>query len=244
MSVVGGPRRSTVFTNTKSYYNFDLSGENNVEATSNNNSLSYLDNQSNITFSCWFRTEDITRANDLQFVVMEASRQIYFQTRVYLDGENMTFSMKINNSSVLDKTRTIDLTSYTWYNIVMQYDGVTGAIYLDGVAESGVTLGLSSFTTFASKTRFFGQVGSFTTPYRATQLAIWNRYLTASEVSDVYNNGCPSDISSLLPNTWYKMDDATGNNLSTTIPDNGSNGENANGNGGISISILTDSPCL
>ena len=245
MSVVGGPRRSTVFTNTKSFYNFDGTGSANREATSNSNSLSYLDNQANITLSCWFRTEDVTRVNNMQFLAMEGNRSIYFQSRVYLDGENVTFSMTINNTQVLFKTRTIDLTSYTWYNIVMKYDGSAGAIYLDGVEESNITVGLSAFTTYANKPRYFGEVGSEeTTPYKSTNFALWNRALSTSEVSDVYNNGCPSDISSLNPNTWFKMDDATGNSLSTGLPDSGSNNQPASSSShAFSVAIITDSPC-
>ena len=231
------------FINTKSFYNFDELGGSNKDATSNSNSLSYLDNQANITLSCWFKTGDVTIVNNMQFLAMEGNRSIYFQSRVYLDGENVTFSMTINNTQVLFKTRTIDLTSYTWYNIVMKYDGSAGAIYLDGVEESNITVGLSAFTTYANKPRYFGEVGSSTTPYRSTNFALWNRALSTSEVSDVYNNGCPSDISSLNPNTWFKMDDATGDGLGTTLPDSGSNNQQANSNNSFSVAIVTDSPC-
>jgi hypothetical protein len=80
-------------------------------------------------------------------------------------------------------------------------------------------------------------------PYNATQVAIWNRILTTQEISDVYNNGCPSDLTSLNPNNWLKIDDAFDNGLGITLPDSGSDNANIQSIQLFSQGILTDSPC-
>jgi len=86
MSVVGGPRRSTVFTNTKSFYNF-LGTENNLPATADVGDLSYLESQSNMTFSVWFKTPNNVDNLNFNFLFIGEGRNSYCRVQLLTDKQ-------------------------------------------------------------------------------------------------------------------------------------------------------------
>lgn len=241
MSVVGGPRRSTVFTNTKSFYNF-LGTENNLPATADVGDLSYLENQSDITFSVWFKTPNNVDNLNFNFLFIGVGRNSYCRVQLLTDSTTQTFNLGLSRlimSSRVTKTITTD----TWYHLLYTWDGTNGSIYFDGVSQTIDSETPESFGTFGTaKPQFFGGTGTLS-PYNATQVAIWDSVLTTQQITDIYNNGCPSDLTSLNPNTWLKMDDAFDNGLGITIPDSGNDSANITSIQQFPQGILTDSPC-
>ena len=243
MSVVGGPRRSTVFTNTKSFYN-ELGGQI-LSATANSGDLSYLNNQGIISASVWFKVLAQTNGT-FQFVTMVAGRTAYF--RFQLNYDTTGASPRANCFLIINSTQAlvgnINVTlNNGWHHFMCTYDtSVGGKFYVNGNQVLNPTIAQASFTTTTVKPTFFGGTGVLN-EYNATQLAIWNRVLTSQEVIDVYNNGCPSDLTRLNPNTWLKMDDAFDNGLGITLPDSGSDNATIESIQQFPQGILTDSPC-
>ncbi|MDB0059555.1 LamG domain-containing protein [bacterium] len=241
MSVVGGPRRSTVFTNTKSFYNF-LGTENNLPATADVGDLSYLESQSNMTFSVWFKTPNNVDNLNFNFLFIGEGRNSYCRVQLLTDATTQSFNLGLS-SVVMTSRNTKTITIDTWYHLLYTWNGTNGSIYFDGNSQTIDSETPESFSTFGTaKPQFFGGTGTLS-PYNATQVAIWNRILTTQEISDVYNNGCPSDLTSLNPNNWLKIDDAFDNGLGITLPDSGSDNANIQSIQLFSQGILTDSPC-
>jgi hypothetical protein len=246
MSVVGGPRRSTVFTNTKSYDNFLL--DTNIPATSNVGDLSYLDNQSIICASVWFKVLQ-TSNGSYQFVTNLGGRsQTYLRFQLTYDSgipgvtlPRSNCSLVINNTQALTGTQNGALTQ-GWHHFYVEYNNGVGEFFLDDNSVGNTITAQATFTPSPQKYTFFGGSGVLT-KYYATQLAIWNRMLTSAEYKNVYNNGCPSDLTSLNPNTWLKMDDAFDNGLGITLPDSGSDNATVESIIPLNEGIETDSPC-
>lgn len=237
------PLGSTSFSNTKSYNN-EYNG-NIIGATANVGDLSYLNNQGIISASVWFKVLAQTNGT-FQFLTMVGGRTSYFRFQLNYDTTGAfpraNCFLIINNTQALLGNATVTLNN-GWHHFLCTYDtSVGGKFYINGNQVLNPTIAQASFTTTTVKPTFFSGTGILN-EYNATQLAIWNRVLTSQEVQDVYNNGCPSDLSSLNPNTWLKMDDATGDATSTTITDSGSDNATIESLIPFTDAIETDSPC-
>ncbi len=237
------PANGGSFTNTKSFYN-ELGGGI-LPATANSGDLSYLNNQGIISASVWFKILSQTSAS-YQFVTMVAGKITYFRFQLSYDTSGVSprvnCFLTINSTQALIGNATLTLNN-GWHHFMITYDtSLGGNFYINGNVLAGTSVLPASFTSTTDKPTFFGGTGQLT-EYNATQLAIWNRVLTSQEINDVYNNGCPSDLTSLNPNTWLKMDDAFDNGLGITLPDNGSDNATIESVQQFPQGILTDSPC-
>lgn len=122
----------------------------------------------------------------------------------------------------------INLSLNTWYNFSQVWDGTNVKLYLDGA--------LISTTTTINTASFAGRSGynikfdigrgrsSNSYPCKIDEFAWWDSDKSSS-ISDIYNSGVPTDLSSLSPVHWYRMGDNDGG-TGTTITDQGSGGNN------------------
>jgi hypothetical protein len=85
-----------------------------------------------------------------------------------------------------------------WTHFCITGDSTTATLYVNGVStDTGTDKDLNISKIAASPPHFFND--------KASNIAIWNVTLTASNVSTIYNNGSPADISSLNPVSWWKL---------------------------------------
>ena len=117
-------------------------------------------------------------------------------------------------------------TLHQWHHIVATYSNITEtvSIYIDGVKN--ISRALPGFGNMATNTDnlFLGIEGSAGFSGRMDELAIWNKALSATEISSLYNNGYPVTISGGLTaglqvyvpmdNTW---NDVSGNNYNAEL---------------------------
>ena len=92
-----------------------------------------------------------------------------------------------------------------WNHYAVTYDGTILRGYLNGEPVNTSTIALNTGTSVD-----FTIGGGAYTPANGfsgdvSNIAIWDSVLTASNVSTIYNNGAPNDISLLSPNNWYKL---------------------------------------
>jgi hypothetical protein len=80
-------------------------------------------------------------------------------------------------------------------------------IYIDGTqAATSTTLVPSSLSATAGDNFQIGALnGSFLTSGNIDEVAIWNSALTQAQISQVYNNGYPADLTSLSPVSWWRL---------------------------------------
>jgi len=134
-----------------------------------------------------------------------------------------------------------------YHNIVMNHNGTGYDIYIDGVIAYAATLAsgntgdISGYQTSTSgivSGFYFNSVKlmkvDYGTGYNTTGLldeaSFWDSPLTASQISDIYNNGVPGDLGDLQPNGWWRMgesDSATDGGTVTGIQDISGNGNHA-----------------
>ena len=112
-----------------------------------------------------------------------------------------------------------------WHHLVLTYDAVNPllsssfTVYIDGVnyAIRTTSVGLGSY----ANANYVGKSTGFTFNGLIDEFALFNSELSSSNVTDIYNSGVPTDISSLSPVGYWRMgDDDSG--TGTTITDQGS----------------------
>jgi hypothetical protein len=143
-------------------------------------------------------------------------------------------------------TGTSNLSINTWYHVACTYDGRGGStayngitLYINGVAESVTTSG-GGYTAMSNTSQNV-EIGKHLTNEllgNIDETAIFNTELSASDVTAIYNNGVPNDISCLSPLSWWRM----GEDATFDLVDNGSGGNDGTSqNMGLS-SISNDVP--
>ncbi len=121
-----------------------------------------------------------------------------------------------------------------WNHYAVTYDGTILRGYLNGEPVNTSTIALNTGTSVD-----FTIGGGAYTPANGfsgdvSNIAIWDSVLTASNVSTIYNNGVPNDISSLSPVSWWKLNAQDTLNYSFNTPGNWTIKDYAGSNDGTS----------
>ncbi len=172
----------------------------------------------------------IVRNNIIMNVMDTALNNRDALINTFVSDNNLFFNNGVNYANASSTTdifedplfATTHSTLHQWHHIVATYSNTTETmkIYIDGVEDISRTL--PGFGNMATNTDnlILGIEGSSGYSGRMDELAIWNKALSATEISNLYNNGTPVSISGdltaglqvYLPmdNTW---DDVSGNNF-------------------------------
>jgi len=146
--------------------------------------------------------------------------------RLRINSSNGTLSGYLQTS--------IDLSDDKWHHLAFTFDGTTNAdgvnLYVDGIRISSFTANNPGLASSTGSTL----IGSYLTSDwymngSISNASIWNAALTSPQVTELYNNGTPSNLSShsVTSNlvSWWKL-----NNTTTGIEDSkGSNNGTNNG---------------
>ncbi len=126
-----------------------------------------------------------------------------------------------------------------WCHLVATWDGnTTVTLYLDGAQVYQKTNAPSSLPSRAD--RFMIGKGAFTNEGKVDEAAYWNRGLSASDITAIYNSGVPTDLSSYSPVGWWRCGDNDGG-TGTTVTDQGSGGNDMSVNNGATFSTSVPS---
>ena len=150
-----------------------------------------------------------------------------------------------------------------WYNIVLTRAGDTQKMYINGALQATATglttLSLNDYVLIGKQNNGYNKDAD------VSNLAIWSSELTTSQITTLYNQGLPSNLSTFSTkpifwsqfgtnssfnasaNRWTSIDEISGNNvLSHTVmsEDDIVNGPGYSGNGlgSSSIDIVGDAP--
>jgi hypothetical protein len=159
-------------------------------------SLTKTDNASlsitgNLTLVAWIRPTSVSGDNAIMGKSDGASDRSYY---FYLDAGNLKAKISPTGSGAAQPLGVTTLSTNTWYHVALVYNGTDIRLYLDGVLDAnGASNPLTyssgihdSSTAFAIGARgdgadyFDGQID---------EVAVFNRALTADEISSVYENG-------------------------------------------------------
>ncbi len=114
-----------------------------------------------------------------------------------------------------------------WNHYVITYDGTTAKGYVNNVAtpENTVTLSTGTTNTFKIGNGYFN-IGNFNG--KLSNCSIWNAALTSAQVSELYNEGVPSNLNnhsaySNLVSWWQLGSNSSFNTNWTVLDEKGSN---------------------
>ena len=184
-----------------------------------------------ITLSTWFKSTDSGNGQGQIFKTSLWDIKVY-GNKVYLFKASALY--RYWNSS--------DLFNGSWHNIIIYipntatWDLADAKIYVDS-ADLGAGTGINDGTGVPQITDIYGlfKTGSGGGGTMTAEISNWAYWLSdkRDEVSTIYNNGMPGDLSSLSPNVWWKLDsgtvttdtqvdliDSSGNNITGTGPRN------------------------
>ena len=208
MSGTVGPRRSTIFSNTKS---IALDG---VDDFVDCGSISALNSASMVSISIWAKKSSTSGVNIGVGSLVSSTNGIWLNW--FTDN---TLYFTIRNGAIM--TTSYALSGDTdWHNIVGVYNGVNAKIYVDGnLAVIGTNIPSSLSSTAGNNFEIGALDGGFFTSGNIDEVAIWNSEINISDVWD--GSGVPFDISSSNPLSWWRCGDG---DTSPTLTDNGSGG--------------------
>ena len=150
----------------------------------------------------------------------------------YNDGYQYIAAGGLSNSDVFDDA---------WHHVAIVFvasgyqtttgtsstDGKGYKIFIDGTRVDTVLASTSHSYALATTSSFFA-VGKERTSYYTgliDEVAIFGSSLSDSDITDIYNSGVPTDLSSYSPTLWWRMGDDDGG-TGTTVTDQGSGGNN------------------
>ena len=202
-----GAKVGSSFSNTQS---IELDGIDDIVSLS-----SRTQNFTDFSISAWFIAisggsykaiiGNTTAVGGYLFAIVETSGSIYFYD---------------NGWRQLSGT----ITDGNWHHLIVTYDSSANELksYIDNSLYTTYTPNPSALP---SNSHSFNQIGGRTSVGRWSgnldELAVWDSVLDSTQVSNIYNNGIPNDLSSTNPVHWWRCGDG---DTAPTLTDNGSGG--------------------
>ena len=167
---------------------------------------------SHITLSCWFRAIDAIgtksfyfwRANTGSFRLQEPTDRLF-----------VTSSIHGGIYRYWDSTTVVpDILDGGWYNIVLyipnstapaQWDATNAAYYINGIEVGGGT-NIGGTPLCDEITDIYGLFHGISPG--SCEISNWAYWLSdeRANISTIFNNGIPGDLTSLSPDVWWKLD--------------------------------------
>jgi len=140
-------------------------------------------------------------------------------------GYNPQFVIWNGNTAYNNGTSATAVSDGAWHHIVGVYEpSVAIRMYVDGSLSEENTTSIPASMNDISDNLILGRfTPSYSSGYNFNgnmdEVAIWDSVLSAANVTTIYNNGVPNDISGLNPVAYYRMGDG---DTYPTLTDSGS----------------------
>lgn len=218
-------------------YVFDFDGSNDYINFINGSTMA---RGQEITYSVWANLDTFSAD------IIGNKGSSNFGTGLNFAAGNLVFQLGDGSNDSYNNSR-ITLSNYVntneWFHIIGTFDGTNAKIYINGIERNNWTP-TQPFTISGWNNNFqigkrADQVSSFING-RLSNVAFWNSGLTPTQVTTLYNNGSPNDISSLSPISWYKLNaQDTFDGTNWTIKDYGSGSNDGTSSGMTSANLIT-----
>ena len=215
------------FTSGYSPYALDFDGANDYIDCGNDSSLNI---SGDLTLSIWVYLESDLTFNMVISKTIDANYRNYNFT---IRPTTRTITFYTNNGTYENTTTSLSVDLNTWTNIVISCEsGVTNGtkFYFNNVLDT--TTGTHTITGETSDL-YFGVTkftGSFANYFdgKLSNASIWNTNLTSAQVSEIYNEGVPSNLNnhsaySNLVSWWQLGSNSSFNTNWTVLDEKGSN---------------------
>ena len=212
---------ASTFTNTKS---IEFDGVDDLMTTN----LSINNSFSSLTISAWVNYNQLTNYEGTVFSqwVQNVFSNSTLLCYVEPSGANKVFKIYWGPTTSNPLVSSTTLQIRVWYHVVLTWDGSNIKLFVNGTEEdsqskttinnSTQTLSIGAFSN-PTQTGFNGEIKGY-----IDEVSVFNTALSSSDVSDIYNSGTPTDLSSYSSLvSWYRMGD--GDTFPTITDNKGSN---------------------
>jgi len=218
MSVIGGPRLSTIPPTFFNDYSFDFDGTDDYIETT-------LKESGDITLSAWINcdgTYTIWQPRyPLSITPSHSSLPNATLGRIYMRSTNFNVMLQIYDDAGANFNNyyvDVDLDGAGWKHCVWTFNNTTKHIYfyLDGVRQDWTKWGgtpsdvpylTATGYVYDSFLKMGTRAGSYFFDGKVDEVSVWDSVLSSSNISTIYNSGTPNNLTSLNPVAWYRMGD-------------------------------------
>jgi Concanavalin A-like lectin/glucanases superfamily len=199
-----------------------------------------LDTDDGWSVSYWLKIDStqVGGAGDYQYVYSKRSGENGTEDFIQNDSGTWYLYVGTGTGTFAATKVNVALSLNTWYHVVTYYNGASSKCYINGSSNS---ISLNAITTNTGSLYIGGKSGAGTANFAGAmeEFGIWNRELTQSDVTALYNsgNGLPyydptdvkgdSTLSTSLVSYW-KLDETSGTRAdshgSNTLADPSSTG--------------------
>jgi hypothetical protein len=232
------------FLNEKSML-FD--GTNEYVDMGNPTELNFADTDA-FSISVWIKTTDTFG----MVVAKQLDSAPFTGWRWGVDNGKSSIEMASGSSNFIRReTTSTGLGDGFWHNIVITYSGSGTAagvnLYIDDTLQGMATTSDNLSGTIASAATFkVGVRGPSSGQYAGNvdEVSVWDKALSGSEITDIYNSGTPSDLAEHSASAnqvgWWRMGDE--DDTISSIKDRSTNSNDGTPTNMESGDIVTDTP--
>ena len=201
-----------------------------------------------LTLSAWIKSPTLTGTNQGIIYKDDNTNRCYKMQLAGSSGVPLgRLQFSTFESGVVDHTDgTTNLADDDWHHVVAVYTPSTSVVlYVDGAVQTTNTIGIPVSIDNDPADFEIGRKGDGTLYFDGNidEVAIWNTALTAAQVTQVYNNGYPRDLTFLSPTSWWRLgEDAYFVSPDFTIPNKISGGVSGVSDNMTDIALVADAP--
>jgi len=246
MSGTVGPRPESIFNR----FSFEFDGTDEFVTMGNTINMAQ-DGSDAFSFSFWMKR---TNGGGVQ-TFLGKSQTSGKGIRIYSNG-NIIYMLigTYSSACIFNQFNFTTLNNGSWHHIVWTYDGSSTQagmkLYINDSLKtlgSGITntpINLQN-TTMDFMIGASGTLSSYNYEYNGymDEVSYFDSVLTQENITSIYNNGVPSNISSLNPISWWRMGDESNFTGGVwTLTDQGSGGNDGTSNGMDENNRVLDTP--
>ena len=219
---ITGTGSTPPFSNTKSIL---LDGVDDYVTFGNMSSFS---GATQFTFSGWYKFNSVPARESIFSILVDNNN--FFDVLMY---DSLTYiQLKVGGTSQSIQFNSSFFTSNQWAHLVVAYDNTQSTnreklkVYINNVdIYYNISTAITSALPTGTNTVTIGETSRLSGVFlsgNADECAVFNTQLSASDVTTIWNNGVPSDISSIngLTNWWRCGDGDTAPTLTDNIGSN------------------------
>ena len=212
-----------LITQPYSRYALDFDGTNDVVKTGG------LTIGNTFTFSLWFNTDTTPSGSTLlgspNYHTGSTGNAGNFIFRISNSTTISFFSYDASSNSESISATIPALTNGEWYHLALTNDGTTGKIYLNGSPITTTGGNTKTLDDLSNGLHIGDDTTSHNSPFngKLSNPSIWNTALTSTQITEIYNQGKPSNLNnhSAYSNlvSWWQLGENSSFNTNWTVLD-------------------------
>lgn len=243
MTVIGGPRLSTVFRDTTSF-EFDGTDDRFVSQSS----FQSLDGESYVGISFWVKIPNVSLTSE---TILRIDNSVSGYSFLLFIRTNGVIDVSFPNGSSYTRSNTGAITSNNWHHVYVRFDGSISSrynrlrVFVDG-SLNHLSSNFFPIVTFPnnSSTMYLANNGS--TSYANCYINELAFYTSGDDTlpNEIWNGGSANNLddNTYTPIVWYRSENATWDGVEWTMTDEKSNGPDLVSNNAVAPNRVNDVP--